>query len=233
MIKSSIYAENDKPIKITGRNMILCEGKDAKLFILHFLGSTKYANLVDLKDGIRDIEVRDFGGNSQLPTHLMILKSMDGFENVKSILIIRDAETNYENAINEIKSALKNNSLPVPNNACEKAKDKETISIGFLLFPTCSKKLLNGTLEDLCIKIIAETNKHGARVIAEEYLNSMKKDGYTELKQYHKNILYSYLSAKDKFVTKKLGEAARDGAFDFKSEELNSLLEFIGEMINE
>lgn len=100
-----------------------------------------------------------------------------------------------------------------------------------MLFPTCSSKLENGALEDLCLKILAETNKDEAENIVEKYLDNMKKEGYTELRQHHKNVLHSYLSAKDKFITKKLGEAARDGAFDFKSKELNSLLEFVGEMI--
>lgn len=59
----------------------------------------------------------------------------------------------------------------------------------------------------------------------------MKIQGYTKLKHYHKNILHSYLQAKDKLVTLKLGEAAKAGAFDFNSEELNLLLEFIGKMI--
>jgi hypothetical protein len=30
----------------------------------------------------------------------------------------------------------------------------------------------------------------------------------------------------------KLGEAARAGAFDFKNEELNSLVGFVGEMVD-
>ena len=231
MAKNYMDEDNNNPKKITGRNIILCEGLDAKLFVLHFLGSTKYADLVDLKNGVREIEIRNFGGNSQLVTHLMTLKSLDGFENVRSLLIFRDAETNFEKAISEIKLALKNNSFPVPNSVCEKIKDKDGFATGFLLFPACSSKLENGTLEDLCLKILAETNKDEAKDIVERYLDNMKKDGYTELKQYHKNVLHSYLSAKDKFVTKKLGEAARDGAFDFKSEELNSLVKFVGEMI--
>lgn len=41
------------------------------------------------------------------------------------------------------------------------------------------------------------------------------------------------LQAKGKFVIAKLGEAARAGAFDFKSGELNSLAGLIGEMIGE
>ena len=61
--------------------------------------------------------------------------------------------------------------------------------------------------------------------------NRIYKEGYKKLKYLHKKFLHSYLQAKDKFVTMKLGEAARAGAFDFKSEELNSLVGFVGEMV--
>ena len=62
--------------------------------------------------------------------------------------------------------------------------------------------------------------------------NRIYKEGYKKLKYLYKNILHSYLQAKDKFVTMKLGEAASAGAFDFKSEELNSLVGFVDIMVN-
>ena len=119
----------------------------------------------------------------------------------KSVLIVRDAETNYSDAISEIKKALNGNNFVVPNGVCEKATNDKGISIGFLLFPTCSKELLNGTLEDLWLNIIIEENKEEVKNIVDGYLNNMKIQGYTKLKHYHKNILHSYLQAKDKFVT--------------------------------
>ena len=231
MQKNNDYIENDKPIKITGKNIILCEGKDAKLFILHFLGSTKYADFLDLKDGKRYIEIKDYGGNSELPTHLKTLKLLDGFDDVKSILIIRDAETDYKEALKDIKYALKENDFAVPSGSCEKVVSNDGIAIGFLLFPTCSKELKNGTLEDLCLKILSEDNVDKVKSVVDNYLDEMRKEGYTKLKKYHKSVLHSYLSAKDEYVTLKLGEAAKSGAFNFKSKELDSLLEFIGKMV--
>lgn len=217
-----------KPIRIKSKNLILCEGVDALYFLVSFLESTEYRKWLEEEDGIQII---DFGGNSDLGRTLSILKIADNFDKVKSVLIVRDAETNYSDAISEIKKALNDNNFVVPNGVCEKATNDKGISIGFLLFPTCSKELSNGTLEDLCLNIITEENKDKAKNIVNDYLNNMKKEGYTELKHLHKNVLHSYLQAKDKFVTMKLGEAARAGAFDFKSEELNSLVGFVGEMI--
>ena len=217
-----------KPVRIISNNLILCEGIDALYFLISFLESTQYKDLLEEKNGIQII---DFGGNSELSKMLQVLRATDNFDKVKSILIIRDAETNYNDAVNQIKTALKDNDLVVPNSACEKVTKENGVSTGFLLFPTCSKELTNGTLEDLCLNIITEVNRDKAKNIVKDYLSNMKKEGYTEFKHLHKNILHSYLQAKDKFVTMKLGEAARAGAFDFKSEELNSLVGFVGEMV--
>ena len=217
-----------KPVRIKSKNLILCEGVDALYFLVSFLESTEYKDMLEEEEGIQII---DFGGNSELSKTLQVLKATDNYDKVKSILIIRDAETNYNDAINQIKIALKDNDFAVPNRVCEKVTKEDSTSTGFLLFPTCSKELSNGTLEDLCLNIITEEDKDKAKNIVNDYLNNMKKEGYTKLKHLHKNILHSYLQAKDKFVTMKLGEAARAGAFNFKSEEMNSLVEFVGEMV--
>lgn len=217
-----------KPVRIKSKNLILCEGVDALYFLVSFLESTEYKDMLEEEEGIQII---DFGGNSELSKTLQVLKATDNFDKVKSILIVRDAETNYNDAINQIKTALKENDFAFPIEASEKVTNENGVSTGFLLFPTCSKELSNGTLEDLCLNIIIEENKDKAKNIVNDYLNNMKKEGYTELKHLHKNILHSYLQAKDKFVTMKLGQAARAGAFDFKSKELNTLIRFVGEMM--
>lgn len=220
--------QDRKPIEIVSKNLIICEGADALYFLLSILQSTEHKELLEKKEGIQII---NFGGNSELKTTLKLLKAKDNFNIVESILIIRDAESNYNVAISEIKSALRENSFLIPENVCEKAIKDNEIAIGYLLFPTCSSELENGTLEDLCLKIINEDNKEKVGNIVGDFLDNMKKEKYTELKQYHKNLLHSYLSAKDGFVTLKLGEAARAGAFDFNSEKLKPLLEFINVML--
>ena len=225
--------KNERPEKITGENIILVEGKDEVKFIEAFLKTTKYKDLLDLKDGIRKIEIKSYDGNGKgkLKNHLSTLKLIDGYTKVKSILIIRDAENDYNKAVSEVKDALNQNGFNAPTNVCKKVKGSGKISIGFLLAPTYSSKLENGTLEDLCLKIINEKNKKEVNSIVNKYLIEMHKAGYTELNKKHKNLLHSYLSCKDDFVSYKLGEAASAGAFDFASNELKPLLNFIEEMI--
>ena len=67
----------------------------------------KYTNIKTESDNLRrpgrtgfsnDIQVIDFGGNSELARKLNILKNMENFDRLTSLLIIRDAETNAESA---------------------------------------------------------------------------------------------------------------------------------------
>ena len=85
--------------KILKEHLILCEGRDEQEFLIQFLESDTLSFLPGFSN---DIQVMDFGGNSELLKHLTILKKMDGFEKIKSLLVVRDAETNAETACKEI-----------------------------------------------------------------------------------------------------------------------------------
>lgn len=72
------------------------------------------------------------------------------------------------------------------------------INVGFLLFPQLDSDPIEGTLEDLCLKIIKFKTK-----------------------------LHSFFSLTDRFVGLKIGEAADAGAFDWDSPELEGLRKMI------
>lgn len=119
----------------------------------------KYLNsaaLAEIPGFSNDIQVIDFGGNSELARKLAILKNMENFDGITSLLIIRDAETNAQSACLEIQHALKQNNLPVPQEPhCWVG---EIPKVGFVLFPTCDNIAQDGTLEDLCLSILSDSN---------------------------------------------------------------------------
>ena len=128
-------------IKIKKKHLILCEGQDAYLFLIPYLNSA----VLSYNPGFsNDIQVLNFGGNSELPAYLELLQLSPDFHTVISLCIIRDAESDAEGAIREIKNALKKANLPVPNEP--HVWTGETLKIGFLLFPTCDHIAQNGTL---------------------------------------------------------------------------------------
>ncbi len=60
--------------KILKEHLILCEGRDEQEFLIQFLESDTLSFLPGFSN---DIQVMDFGGNSELLKHLTILKKMD------------------------------------------------------------------------------------------------------------------------------------------------------------
>ena len=64
---------------------------------------------------INDIEIIEVGGVSRFMDQVGAIIRMDGFENVKTFGIIRDADNNVNQAFNSVQDVLRNNNLPVPH----------------------------------------------------------------------------------------------------------------------
>ncbi|MGM9771341.1 MAG: DUF3226 domain-containing protein, partial [Segatella copri] len=103
--------------------------------------------------------------------------------------------------------------------------------IGYLLFPTCDSLVKDGTLEDLCLSILAEECGFG---IIGDIQNFMDELGFKYNRKYpheFKTKLHTYFSVTDEYVSLKVGEAARAGAFDWNSDKLAPLKSFLSEII--
>ncbi|MBQ7680308.1 MAG: hypothetical protein IJT34_10730, partial [Butyrivibrio sp.] len=61
------------------------------------------------------------------------------------------------------------------------------------------------------------------------FLNSMESAYGRRYRRKHKNMLYTYLSSSDEYVTMPLGVAADAGAFDWESVELEPLKRFLAD----
>ena len=211
--------------RIQKENLILCEGRDEEEFLIKYLNS---AELSSAEYFANDFQVMDFGGNQNLSNYLNLIKNMDGFDKVKSILIIRDAERNAEVARQEIINALRNAGLPFPESPHSWVGN--SIKIGFLLFPACSDKLIDGTLEDLCISILSE--EEGDAILGEiqGFMNHLTAECCRSFPHEFKTKLHTYFSITDRYVSLKIGEAAAAGAFDWGNRELAPLHDFLSEL---
>ena len=204
---------------------ILCEGKDAELFLISYLNSK------ELKTDQRfsnDIQVFNFGGNEELNMYLRTFKNVDGFSKIHKLLIIRDAEQDADKAQSMIQTALKNCGLPVPEkpNCWTSGGHPNT---AYTLFPTCSDSPMNGTLEDLCWNILAEDDIASQHETILEFIDEVKQR-FNSIRTYeHKCRLHTYFSTNDRFVSLKIGEAANAGAFDWSDSHLTQLRELIAE----
>jgi hypothetical protein len=206
-------------------HLIFCEGKDEYFFLIRLLDYLKLKELA-----FADFCLYDFGGINELKINLRNIVKTDGFkENVQSLCILRDAETNATSACQSITAAFRDCGFAVPTGPCSRADGGcayPQIATGFALFPDFDDKPKSGTLEDLCLRILAKSDSKDVLAHADTTLELYKK----HLPQLHKNRLHTYFSLTKEFVSLKIGEAAKANAFRWDSPEINSLKTFLLQM---
>lgn len=211
---------------IVKKHLIICEGADEKNFLIPYLNSEA---LSDVPAFSNDFQVMDFGGNSDLSAHLQLLQNADNFETVDSLLIIRDAEQDARKAVSEVQSALRKTGFPIPQSPC--LWEGESPKVGFLLFPafTCDPK--DGTLEDMCLSILAEPQSSEILKEIDGFMARLSKNCQRNFNRPFKTRLHTYFSVHNNYVSLKVGEAAKAGAFDWNSAALEPLRNFLLEVV--
>lgn len=199
-----------RPEKLkTNMAQLLVEGTDAKYFFIWACEAY----------GFENIQVQDFGGINDLDDFLDMIKVLPNYEKVPAILIVRDAETNPEGAIQSIQKSLKKNNFVVPAEPYSYLSGKPSVEFALLPGNTNSDgKYCPGALEDLCMLTVkTETILR----YVDKFLENIQRE--VILTHFHKSRLHSYLAVQDKFVGMKIGEAAKAGAWDWKHPELSKL----------
>ncbi len=208
---------------ISKQYLVLCEGKDEELFLIEYINSKALSYDRRFSE---DIQILNFGGISELSYYLQILENMEGFDHVKNIAIVRDAEQDYNKACREVVKSLRNNEINQPDCPGKWCESGKGYNIGFILFPLNNEA---GTLEDLCVRIISESNNVEIMQSIDDFLLSMESIyGHTYHKK-HKNRLQTYFSSSDKYVGMQLGLASKAGAFDWNSVCLDPLKVFFAQ----
>lgn len=212
--------------QILKSNLILCEGRDEQEFLIQYLNSTA---LSDIPEFSNNIQVIDFGGNSELTKKLQILKNMANFDKLTSLLVVRDAETCAESACREIQRALRENGFSIPKEP--HCWEGELLKVGFVLFPACDNTLQNGTLEDLCLSILSDQSADGILEEIGLFLTRLENRHQRTFSRIFKAKLHTYFSVHNDYVSLKIGEAAAAGAFDWNNIALESLKSFMQEVL--
>ena len=216
--------------RIQKEHLILCEGKDAENFLIYYLNSEA---LKEHPIFSNDFQVIDFGGNDDLPKFLDAINGYPGYDVVSSLLVIRDAERDAEKAKRDVRTAFCKADFPIPE--CphewkEGKKESKSLKAGFLLFPTCDNNPTEGTLEDLCLHILSEEKGEVILTAIEEFMLSLHEKYGREFPHEFKTKLHTYFSVTDDYVSMKVGQAAKKGAFDWNSPKLEPLKNFLLEL---
>ena len=201
-----------KNTRIEKRHLILCEGRDELFFLIAYLNSTHLSATPEFSE---DIQVLDFGGNSDLLEQLKVLKVTPGFDEVKTLLIVRDAEKDANAAIQQIRTALENNGFSAPDGPHRWVKDEENngIHIGFLLFPGCDEAPMAGTLEDLCAFILKEPAPPKLLEVVDRFLDQLKTERGRDFVHRFKTRLHTCLAVSDKLCRNENWRGGQGGGF--------------------
>ncbi|MDY0194116.1 MAG: hypothetical protein RBR93_11445 [Aliarcobacter butzleri] len=203
-----------KKIEIKKTKLLLVEGIDALHFFIAALDYYK----------IDHIQVLDFGGIKQLEDYIKILKLLDNYDIVETIVIVRDAETDANGAVTSVSNILKRNFSNPPLKPFSYASTEKRLA--FMIFPgfDADGNLLNGTLEDLCLGTVDNDLKN----ISNEFIDNLNQS--YNFKCIHKTKLHNYLTINDKFVGSKIGEASKYGAWKWEHSSLTYYKNILEEM---
>ena len=206
--------------------LILCEGMDTEKFLISYLNSKELQYDTRFRN---DIQTFDFNGINELAAHISSLKNMEHFEEVTHLLVLRDAETDVNKAVRMVQKAFRQNGLPVPENNNEWKYIQNSPCTAFTLLPACSKEPETGALEDLCWKLLVHNRLSEFCTDVQDFVN-LAKEKYNSISAHeHKSRLHTFFSVNEKYISLKIGEAAKAGAFDWSSHWLVPLRELISE----
>ncbi|MXZ83133.1 MAG: hypothetical protein F4Z10_05490 [Synechococcus sp. SB0666_bin_14] len=132
-----------KPESITKETLLLVEGNDSRNF---------FEAMRDHLSLSHQLQIINFGGIKQLKNTLLGLRGASGFTDIKSIGIIRDAETNPTGAFQSVQASLRRAKLPIPANPEQLSCDGQP-AVGVLILPGQGKP---GMLETLLCKTFAD-----------------------------------------------------------------------------
>ena len=204
--------------------VILCEGRDEEQFLRY------YIEYLVAKEVVPDLfNIIDLGGNEDMRKTMPLFSSLDCFDQMKGFLVVRDAETNAAGAVQSVQNTMSTSfdiSIPIDGTFVE---NQDGMRFGFVLLPgkKADGTFYDGTLEDLCCKILAlPYDKDFGLDLLEMvnfYVKRVEEKRKYPFRTIHKNRLHAYLSGTDDFVGLKIGEAARAKCFDFSSDALDFL----------
>ncbi|MBD3275645.1 MAG: hypothetical protein GF372_10055 [Candidatus Marinimicrobia bacterium] len=198
---------SDRKFRPLSKNkLVIVEGKDDERFIKALI---KFLDL-------REIEVRELGGKSNMRRALPSLIKESNFRQIHSLAIIRDADNDSNRTFQSIQTLLQNNGLPVPENPY--SMTNETPNVMAIILPD---HFSTGELEDLCLDSV-----NGDPVIGciENLFDCVDEVTSIGPRNMSKAKVHAFLSTRED-PTLRIGEAAEKGIWPFDNESYKRLRE--------
>ena len=199
------------PIPIEKEKVLFVEGKDEIEFFEAFLK----------KHCLQEIQIIESGGTVQFKKIFPEYQKAPNFGKIISLAIIQDADDKGPQArFDSICSTLKKCNLSPPGRIG--SFTESTPKVGVFTIPDGKSE---GMLESLCLSTVASKNK--ALQCVDDFMKCLEQKVVTPIpKNEHKARCRAFLAAMQE-DTPSLGVAAQKGYWDFNSDKLKPLLDFL------
>ena len=197
-----------KPRRIESNIQLLVEGNDPRNFFEAFTRHLLF----------RDVQIHDFGGVNDLQNFLSAFIKMPGFDSVRSLGIVRDAETSAGAAFQSVQSSLAKAGLPVPNRAGEPRNANPAVTV--LILPGGER---SGMLETL----LCETFENdGINQCIDDFFGCAESLPGVSIDRPDKARACAYLATRpDPHLS--VGVAAKRGYWNLGHEAFTSIRDFL------
>jgi len=201
-----------KKFRITEKQLLLVEGKDECNFFEALLA----------QENFKGVQWFDIGGKDKFPEAFSQLITNEGFNQVLTIGLVRDAEANKaESAFQSLCDNLQKHHLPVPSTINTLNLGPPTV--GIFIMPDNQGA---GMLENLCLKTIEGQN---IEKCLDDYLSCVSVImAHSEKKQFNepKAKVQAYLAARAPIVSS-LGLGAKKGYWNFSHPCFEEIKKFL------
>lgn len=188
--------------------VLIGEGKDEVNF---FEALTAALNLTD-------VQVEEYGGKAGLPKYLKEFLVRPGRQNVVALGITRDADNGMAHAYQSVCGSVQAAQLPVPAAAGQVQAGPPRVTV--FILPDNQR---DGMLEDLCLDAV---RADGAIPCVTAFFQCVAQHAMRQPKNMAKARVHAWL-ASQAVPDYRLGEAAKNGYWDWSSKTFDALKQFL------
>lgn len=200
-----------QPERIRSNVQLLVEGRDAVGFF--------EALIQDL--ALEEVQIQDFGGVAELRTFLYAFAGGSEFARVRSIGIVRDAETSSRGAFQSVQGSIAGAGLPVPKAPGQRVGDHPAVTA--MILPGGDR---TGMLETLLNETLRGND---VQACIDDFFRCIEERCGEPMRRPHKARAHAYLATKpDPHLS--VGFAAKRGYWDLEHKALEPLRAFLREI---
>ena len=192
-------------------NLLIVEGRDDELFFAAFIKHLK----------LRGVELLEMRGKTAWPAKFRAVARLSGFAGVRSVGVVRDANSDPAAAFQSVCGALRDAGLPVPQRPLVPAINGRKVIV--MILPGEERP---GKLEHLCLKAVA-----GVPVVpcVDEFFRCLERRG-CPLPEDDAKARVQVFVASQPGRARLLGEAAEQGIWPWDAEAFAQVKQFLQEL---